>query len=166
MNTPLAQIFRYNKWATLTLLEACRSLTEEQLDYRHPGCTGSVRELLQHVVGGQQSQVLRTSGRQHEGEPGRHSNWREYDDLVELARRSGDELVAIAEALDEDREVVLPFQGKSYRFPLSFFLAHAAEHGVEHRTEIKVALASIGVATPDLDGWAYSAAQGFGAVVD
>ena len=38
----------------------------------------------------------------------------------------------------------------------------AFEHGMEHRTEIKVTLAQAGVETPDLDGWFYSEAAGFG----
>jgi len=33
---------------------------------------------------------------------------------------------------------------------------------VEHRTEIKFALASAGIATPDLDAWKFSEAQGYG----
>jgi hypothetical protein len=52
--------------------------------------------------------------------------------------------------------------GKVYRIPKSFFLVHALEHGVEHRTEIKVDLGAIGITTPDLDGWAYAAAAGIG----
>jgi uncharacterized damage-inducible protein DinB len=68
MNKPLGEMFRYNKWATLTLLEACRSLTGEQLEAKPAGTSGSIGELLTHIVGGQQSQVLQTKGRQHEGE--------------------------------------------------------------------------------------------------
>jgi len=70
--------------------------------------------------------------------------------------------LAIAEALDEDSDVDLPWQGKSFYFPKSFFLVHAIEHAVEHRTEIKFALASAGIATPDLDAWKFSEAQGYG----
>ena len=47
-------------------------------------------------------------------------------------------------------------------FPVRFFLAHAITHAVEHRTEIKVALGAQGFETPDLDGWAYAAARGYG----
>lgn len=54
---------------------------------------------------------------------------------------------------------------KVYRFPRNFFLVHAMEHGVEHRTEIKVALAHLGIAAPDLDGWQYSVAAGYGGEV-
>lgn len=137
-------------------------LTDEQLDARLPACSGPVRELLVHLVGGQQTFALRTQGRQHEKELSRASDWPGFDELLRLARQSSDELVAIAEALEVDADVGLPFAGKTYRFPRSFFLTHAVEHGVEHRTEVKVTLASIGIATPDLDAWQWAAAEGFG----
>ena len=162
MNLPLAKMFRYNRWANLTLLEACRALTPEQLAARPPGISGSVGELLTHVVGGQQTFVLRTKGRQNEGELDRRSAWPGIDTLIELATSISDELIAIAEALDEERDVDLPYFGKTFRFPVAFFLVHALEHGVEHRTEIKIALAQLGVATPDLDGWAYAQSAGYG----
>jgi uncharacterized damage-inducible protein DinB len=165
MNRPLAEMFRYNRWANLVLLEACRALPEEQLDARDPGASGPVRELLMHLVGGQQTFVLRTKGRQHEGELNRASAFPGFDALVEIATATSDELIEIAEALDNDRDVDLPYLGKTYRFPLSFFLLHALEHAVEHRTEIKVSLARLGVATPDLDAWSYAPAAGFGAEV-
>jgi uncharacterized damage-inducible protein DinB len=162
MNKSLGEIFKYNRWANLQLIEACRSLTDEQLDTRAPGTSGTVRELLMHVVGGQQMFVLRTKGRQHEGELNRASAWPGFDALLELARQSSDQLVAIAEALVEDSEVALPYRGKAYRYPTSFFLAHAAGHGVEHRTEIKVGLSQQGIETPDLDAWYYGGAAGYG----
>jgi len=67
MNKGLAEMFRYNAWANRALFEACRSLTEAQLDAHIRGISGSVRDLLMHIAGGQQTFVLRTKGRQHEG---------------------------------------------------------------------------------------------------
>jgi uncharacterized damage-inducible protein DinB len=162
MNVPLAEMLRYNLWATRTLIEACRGLPDAELDARMPGVSGSVRALLVHIVGGQQTFVLRTKGRQHEGELSRASVWPGFDTLLDLAAISGDELIAIAEGLETDRDVDLPFLGKTYRFPTSFFLVHAMAHGVEHRTEIKVALGQRGIETPDLDGWPYATAAGYG----
>ena len=162
MNQPLAEIFRYNKWATLELLRACRDLSDGQLDTHVKGVSGSVRELLVHLVGAQQTFVLRTKGRQHEGELARGSEWPGFDDLLKIAEESSDQLISIAEELDIDSDVDLPYYGKVYRFPKSFFMVHAAEHGAEHRTEIKVALGHIGVETPDLDGWSYAPAAGYG----
>jgi uncharacterized damage-inducible protein DinB len=162
MNEPLAAMFRYNHWATMTLLEWCRGLSDEQLDVRGSGTSGTVRELLVHIVGGQQSQALRTKGRHHEGEYYRHSAWPGWDELLENARASGEELIAIAEALEQDRDVDLPYQGRVSRIPASFFLVHAMEMLVEHRTEVRVALESVGLRPPSLDGWDYAASVGIG----
>ncbi len=123
-----------------------------KLDTHVKGVSGSTRDLLVHLVGAQQTFVLRTKGRQHEGELARGSEWPGFDHLVKIAEESSDELISIAEDLEVDSEVDLPWLGQVYRYPKSFFLVHAAEHGVEHRTEIKVALGHIGVETPDLDG--------------
>jgi uncharacterized damage-inducible protein DinB len=162
MNQPLASMLRYNKWATATLLNACQSLSDEQLDSTPPGCSGSIRVLLMHLVGGQQTFVLRTMGRQHEGELSRSSGWPGFDELAAGAEQSSDDLSAIAERLGVDEDVDLPFAGKTYRFPKSFFLVHAVQHGMEHRTEIKVGLGALGIETPGLDGWDYAAAAGIG----
>ncbi len=153
-------MLRYNKWAMLTLIDACVTLTDEQLAASAPG-RASVRELLMHVAGGQRTFVSRTRGN-HEGDFGRGSAWPGFDRLRAVAVGSSDELIAIAELLDAEGQVDLPYRGKAYRYPTSFFLLHAIEHAIEHRTEIKVALDAIGVATPDLDGWSYAAAAGYG----
>jgi uncharacterized damage-inducible protein DinB len=162
MNGPLADVLRHNRWANLELLDACRGVDEATLDAHLPGISGPVRVLLTHIAGGQQTFVLRTRGRQHEGALSRTSAWPGFDAIAETMTASSDELISIAEALDVDSAVDLPYLGKSYQFPKSFFLVYAIEHGVEHRTEIKVALAQHGIPTPDLDGWSWGAAAGYG----
>jgi uncharacterized damage-inducible protein DinB len=162
MNRPLVEIFRYNKWANLQLLEACRGLTDEQLDSHPSGISGSIRGLLMHVVGGQETSALRTKGRQNPVELTRSSEWPGFDVLIERANASSDELIAIAEGMDTDTDVDLPYGDKVYRYPKSFFLAGAIQHGLEHRTEVKVGLNQLGVETPDLDGWPYAEAAGYG----
>jgi uncharacterized damage-inducible protein DinB len=159
---PLAEIFRYNKWANQRLFEACRSLSDEQLDASAGHGYSSIRETLLHIVGGQQTFALRTMGRQHEGELNRDSPWPGLDSLLEQVTSSSDDLIAIAESLDEDTEVDLPYVGKVYRFPKSFFLAHAIAHSTQHRTEIVMTMATLGLETPDLDGWPYAAAARHG----
>jgi uncharacterized damage-inducible protein DinB len=162
VNAALAELFRYNRWANVRLIDACRELTAEQLDARGSGTSGSVRQLLMHVVGGQQTSILRTKGRQHEGELTRGSAWPGFDVLRSIAVSTSDELTRIAEAMETDPEVDLPWRGKTHRYPMRFFLLHSLEHGVEHRTEIKVTMAGLGVELPDLDGWFYSEAAGYG----
>jgi uncharacterized damage-inducible protein DinB len=161
-NLGLVEMLRYNEWANRMLFDACGSLTEEQLDARLPVTSGATRELLVHIVGGQQTFVLRTRGRQHVGELHRESPWPGIEALAQLADETSRDLIVIAEQLDPGSEVLLPYEGKVYRYPTRFFLVHAVEHGVEHRTEVKLNLASVGVATPDLDGWEYSDFAGYG----
>ncbi len=162
MNTPLAELLRCNKWANHTLIDACVDVVDDTLDATIAGISGSARVLLMHLVGGQQTFVLRTQGRQHEGELNRASAWPGFDALLELATRSSDDLIAIAESLDADVDIDLPFAGKTYRYPKSFFLVHAVTHSAEHRMEIKIALAQQGIATPDLDAWLWSESVGYG----
>lgn len=162
MNQALTEMFRYNAWANRELFDACRSLTDAQLDTHIQGVSGSVRELLMHIAGGQQTFVLRTKGRQHEGELDRQSDWPGIETVIQIAASTSDELIAIAEQLQDNEVVDLPYQGKAYRYPKHFFLVHAMEHSAEHRTEVKLALAHMGMETPDLDGWNYAQAAGYG----
>ena len=162
MNAGIVEMLRYNAWANTQLLNACTELTDEQLDARLHFASGSVGELLVHIIGAQQTFVLRTHGRQHEGELTRDSAWPGIAALRSIADETNAQLISIAERLEPDSEVALPYLGSTYRYPTRFFLVHAAEHGVEHRTEAKLTLASIGIATPDLDAWEYSEFAGYG----
>ncbi len=163
MNDGLVELFDYNLWATATLLEGCRQAPTELLQARVPGISDSVAALLTHLVGGQQTFALRTKGRQHEGELNRRSAFPGWDELARLADESGRELREVARTAADGAYVELAWQGATSRLPLRFILTHAIEHATEHRTEIKVALGAQGFATPDLDGWSYAAAKGYGA---
>ena len=54
----LARLFGHNNWANARLLEACSTLTDEQLD-RAPlaGSAWSIRETLVHIVESQAAYV-------------------------------------------------------------------------------------------------------------
>ena len=55
MPNGLVEMLSYSRWANLTLLEACRGLTLEQLAAQPPGISGSIGELMTHLVGSQQT---------------------------------------------------------------------------------------------------------------
>lgn len=162
MNKSLAEMFQYNAWANRRLFDACRQLTGEQLEAHVPGTSGPIREILTHITGAQQTFVLRTKGRQHEGELTRQSPWPGIQQLIDIVEQTDAQLIAIARQLDGDEQVDLPYMGVTYRFPQRFFLVHALTHSAEHRTELKVALAQLGVETPDLDAWDYATEKGYG----
>lgn len=164
MPNPLAESFRFNRWANLVLLDACQALSDEQMDAPSPVAHGTIRRCLQHLAGGEQTFVLRTSGRQNEGELSPLSPWPGWDELRAILTTAGGQLIAVAEAMTEDVDVVLPYFGREPVFPKSFFLAHALGHSAEHRTQVSVAMSLLGVDAPDLDGWAYALAMGYGKV--
>src|SRR5262245_6726656 len=162
MDEGLVEIFRYNAWANHELFEACRTLTDEQLDTHIKEISGPIRELLMHIAGGQQTFILRTQGRQHEGELSRWSTWPGMETVIDIVTKTRDDLIRIAEELQSGDEVIIPIKGNHYRYPKPFFLIHTIEHGIEHRTELKLALAHIGIKTPDLDAWNYATVAGYG----
>jgi uncharacterized damage-inducible protein DinB len=162
MNEPLAQIFRYNAWANARIIDGCAALTDAQLDARPDGeASRSIRETLLHVVTGQMDFLARLDGRAQS--PDKPPEWPGFDALHALSQATSDVLIAAAESMDGDAIVVVPYAGARPAFPRSFFLTHAIAHGVEHRTQIGVMLTRLGAAAPDLDGWPYAAAAGFGA---
>lgn len=162
MNEALVEMMEYNRWADRTLFEACRALGPETLAQRPAGISGTIGELLTHIAGGEQTFVLRAQGRQHEGELTRASPFPGVETLLHLAGESSEALAGIARGYEEGATVDLPYGGTTYRFPLSFILLHAVEHSMEHRTEVKVGLNQLGIETPDLDGWSYALAKGYG----
>ena len=68
MDAGIVEMLAYNAWANDRLFDACTDLTDDELDASLEFASGSVRELLVHIVGAQQTYVLRTKGRQHEGD--------------------------------------------------------------------------------------------------
>ncbi|HEY8172589.1 MAG TPA: DinB family protein [Dehalococcoidia bacterium] len=164
-NAMLAEVFRYNRWANEQTIAKCRTLTDEQLDAGATGTFGSIRQTLQHVIDSQRTQLARLRGMQRDPAIPDWSQWPGFDELAAVATSSSEALIAAAEALTSDSDVTLPYLGKSYRFPKSFVLTHAIVHGIEHRTQIGVMLSTLGVAPPDLDGWPYASAAGYGTEV-
>ena len=161
MNTPLAQAFRYNKWANECAIDACRALTDEPLDEHLQGAEErTIRLTLFHVAEGQLDFLSRINGQAQDWT--RPRAWQGFDALEKMAATGNDALIDVAEAMTLDTDVVVPYMDKRPVFPKSLFLTHAFAHGVLHRTEICVMMRSLGVAPPNLDGWEYAAAAGFG----
>lgn len=161
MNTPLAQVFRYNAWANDRIIAACRPLTGAQLDEKVQGTEErTIRDTLLHLIDGQRSFLARLEGQAQPTDGPRQ--WDGFDALTASSLETSEALIAAAEALIDDSDVVVPFAGQRPIFPKSFFLTHAIAHGVMHRTEICAMLRTLGVEPPNLDGWEYAAFAGLG----
>lgn len=162
MRTLVGRIFGHDRWATLALLDACASLTEEQLDeLTSPGTYGPIRATLEHMVGAHERYlaVLVTGGFPPRPPEGPRATIAE---LRERAARACDGLADEAAAGGGGRVIEGVRDGEPFRLGAWVLLAQAIEHGTEHRTQVCAILGAHGLPVPDLDVWAYDDALAAG----
>jgi len=142
------EFFRQNTWANLALIEACRSLTDEQLDAAAPGVYGSIRATLLHIL---DSEASYAQDLHHEPRPPLLEQWPGFDALAEMATATGDSLVAAC----RDQTGTIDLAGEDGRFEIdpAVILAQAFHHSTEHRSQINTILTGLGVEAVDLSGW-------------
>ena len=150
----LAEFFRHNTWATLRLLDACESLTDEQLDTTTTGTMGTIRDTLVHIAGAEQRYLNLLSGLPRE-EPLERKPFPGVTDLRERAQRTGDGLAKIAARASLKDTIAVPWQGETTQLNVSTVLIQAINHATEHRSHINTILTQLGMEPPELDGWTY-----------
>jgi uncharacterized damage-inducible protein DinB len=164
----LRDAFGHHVWATLRLVDACLALTPEQLDTAVPGTYGSILATVRHLVAAD-------AGYLHVLTDERIAEIDEIDenvmDLGEL--RSAMETYGpaweslLATDLDPQADVVRHRDdGTDSHAPLGVRLAQAIHHGTDHRSQVCTALTTLGIEPPEIDVWAYAAADGRLSVVD
>ena len=153
---PMLRQMRHDVWATGKLLERCRSLTKEQLEFTAPGMYGSIQKTFAHIV------------RANEG----YLNT--YGVIPQPFLELTTPLDEIASRLDRVREAVEQlFRSKEVDFDqkirderrkmdleLWVPLAQFSHHGSDHRSQIGTLLTLQGLEAPELDVWAYATAEG------
>ena len=155
----LDDAFAHHVWATLRLIDACRSLTPEQLNAPVPGTYGSILGTMRHLVGGDTYYLSHLTG-----DPAREIET-ERMDLVELrAEMEADErtwVELLAEDVDPDAVVKdVDEEGYERDASIGIRLAQAIHHGTDHRSQICTALTTFGVEPPIIDVWGFGARTG------
>ena len=149
----LVKLFEHNHWANLQIIQACASLSDEQLDAEPQSATmGSIRQTLIHLVGAQHN-YLRLLSLPLDQRQDRLSL--EFAGLLESATRSGEALTAL---LRENTSPYLqtPFQTRNgYLVEPWVLVVEIINHATEHREQIKSMLSALGVTPPAIDGWDY-----------
>ncbi len=151
----LSDAFGHHVWATVTLIDTCSSLTEEQLQATVPGTYGSILETLRHTVGADVSYLSLLSG----------GSVAEIDEasldlpgLRAAMEATGPAWSALL-ALDLDPEAMVVRDrddGSTSGAPLGVRLAQAIHHGTDHRSQVCTALTSLGIEPPEIDVWSYA----------
>ena len=151
MTAALDVVLRHNVWANRYLLEFCAKLDPDLLDRATPGTYGSVRSTLQHVVSGEQWYITLLCGEKI-GAPVDENVPRPWDELVDIATRTGERAVALANDDDADRRITV--DGKPWTAGVIY--AQFVHHGNEHRGQVKSILGANGIEPPGVSAWGYA----------
>jgi uncharacterized damage-inducible protein DinB len=155
----LRDAFAHHAWATEQLLDACASLTPEQLTAPAPGTYGSILETFNHLV---QSDSWYLSF--FTDQPAAPDDEEAHLDLAELRAAITANAATWAAILeretDPDRAIVETGNGWVVRSPVGVRLAQVIHHGSDHRSQVCTALTSLGHEPPEFDIWAYARASG------
>jgi len=159
MTTGLTDFFKQNLWANLRLLDACTNLSDEQLDATTRGTFGSVRETLMHLLAAEEGYVYRFTGQRSESALSKRDPFPGFDELRQRARKTGEELITIAEQGAENRILHIFYDEQNHEVPAIFVLIQAINHATDHRSQVATLLSQQGITPPELDGWSYYAAM-------
>ena len=146
----LVELIRYNNWANAQILAICQNLAADQVATAAPGAYGTIRDTLQHMVRAEADYVARLHGQPFK--------WEAPPTLADLAAVAAQAASALLEAVqripptqmvhEEEGDLFLDYQARQ-------LFMQAINHGIEHRTNITTILSSLGIATPEIDGWGY-----------
>jgi uncharacterized damage-inducible protein DinB len=148
----LARLFEHNNWANQKIVEACSTLTDEQLDAPPQSATeGNIRSTLLHLVSAQYG-YLRLLTLPLEERKDRVTV--EFGDTEKSLKESGERLLDLARDRSKLPATRLQTRDKHYVEPW-VIMVQIINHATEHREQIKSMLTALGVTPPDIDGWDY-----------
>ena len=148
----LTRLFEHNNWANLQIIQACSTLSEEQLNADPQTATkGSIRSTLQHLINSQEDYLSQLMGI----EP--RFDWQappNFDELQQAARNTGEGLIALTRN-GANKSLQTQFQKDGYSVEPWLVMVQTINHATEHREQIKSMLSDLGITPPRIDGWAY-----------
>ena len=157
--SPLADAFAHHVWATTRLLDACASLTDEQLNTTVEGTYGSILDTFGHLVASDRSYLTVMSGGRVQRVDEENLSLAEARIVIE---EDGPEWARVVADLDDPDRITVRTRpdGSGNRAPAGIRLAQALHHGTDHRSQICTILTKLGIEPPDIDVWAFAELDG------
>ncbi len=155
MTQTLVDLFKHNLWANLRIIEACASLTAEDLDAACEGTYGAIGATLVHMLASEGRYVhafTKVPGDLplKEGDPA------DFDVLRKRVYMSGEALIGIAAETTADRIIKGEYGGQPYEMRGVVLLGQAINHAGEHRAHIATIMTQRGLTPPRIDFIGYS----------
>jgi len=156
----LSHGFEHHVWATIRIIDTCRTLTDEQLATVVPGTFGSIIDTLRHLVGADASYLYVLSGGANAEV---EEDGMDLEQLRAVMVHNGPAWTAVLEAATDPDLMVVRHRddGSESHAPLGIRIAQVLHHGTDHRSQVATALTSLGVTPPEMDAWDYGDAQGW-----
>jgi uncharacterized damage-inducible protein DinB len=157
--SPLADAFAHHVWATTRLIDACASLTDEQLHATASGTYGSILDTFGHLVASDRSYLTVMSGGRVERVDEEHLS---LADARAVMEEDGPEWARVVADLDDPDRITIRERpdGSGNRAPAGIRLAQALHHGTDHRSQICTILTTLGIEPADIDVWAFAELDG------
>jgi uncharacterized damage-inducible protein DinB len=151
----LVRLFEHNNWANQRIIDACSTLSDEQLDAEpHSATKGSIRVTLTHLVSSQHGYLslltLPVESRQRISPA--------FAELAQTVQRSGDGLLALARNDNGQLPTDQLQTTDGYFVEPWVIMLQVINHATEHREQIKSLLSALGLTPPDIDGWDFGEA--------
>jgi uncharacterized damage-inducible protein DinB len=164
MTTLLDDALAHHIWATERLIDACSTLTPEQLQTPAPGTYGSIIATMRHIVGsdGWYLSFFREQPAAIDDEV--DVSLAELRSAITANGAAWMEL--LAGGIDPERDLEEHGDGWEFHQPAGLRLAQTIHHGTDHRSQVCTALTSFGIEPPEIDLWAYGEATNRTRAVD
>jgi uncharacterized damage-inducible protein DinB len=150
----LVELIRYNNWANAHVFATCLNLAADQLAASTPGAYGSIHRTLGHLIAAEADYIGRLTGRRLEP-PFR---WEDGPELSDISAFAGQVGVALLDAIHRTSPNYIVHEeedGATIDYQARALFIQVINHGIEHRTNVTTILSSLGLATPEVDGWGY-----------
>ncbi len=158
MNDPIHDLFRYHTWATLTLLDFCLGLPDDELDKTTAGTMGTIRETFIHLIAadaGYQSRMHMDPSRRI-ADPDSLT----LSELREIFIEKSKGWQAVLDDLGSyDPAIEAHDDFPRIAHARNLLLTQALHHGNDHRTHICGVLGANGHEIPWMDAWAFWAEE-------
>lgn len=154
MLTPLRESFAYNRWANERLLDACASLSPEQIKRELGGSYPSIWATLTHIYGADTMWLSRWEGNPAGAPPDLDG----VDDLAALREKWDALWVRQSRLLDSLSEAdvrrplaIIMRSGKRLEQQLAATMRHAVNHATYHRGQVTNFIRMLGGTAVALD---------------